>query len=73
MFNRTGSRVMAKNKTAMLAMIEPALAKMLKRKLVTDEMTFRAWLESRILEYVGKIQSPYPQEERSDGKAKEQN
>ena len=49
---------MAKKRTQLLALIDPALVKMLKRKLITDELTYRRWLEIRIAEYVGKNISP---------------
>ena len=47
-----------RKKTQLLALIDPALVKALKRKLITDELSYRAWLESRIREYVGKNTSP---------------
>ena len=49
---------MAKKRTQMLALIDPALAKALKIKLINQELTYRQWLESRICEYVGKNTSP---------------
>ncbi len=49
---------MAKKRTQLLALIDPALAKALKRKLINQELTYRRWLESRISEYLGKNQSP---------------
>lgn len=47
-----------RKRTQLLALIDPALAKALKRKLITDESSYRQWLESRICEYVGKNTSP---------------
>ena len=58
---------MAKKKTAMLAMIEPKLAKALKRKLITEELTYRAWLESRIAEFVGHDPSKSKPRRNEDG------
>ena len=49
---------MAKKKTQLLALIDPVLAKALKSKLITHELTYRRWLEIRICEYVGKSPSP---------------
>lgn len=40
------------DQTQMLALVDLKLSKRLKRRLITEGMSYRAWLEARIREYL---------------------
>ena len=41
-----------RGQTQLLGWIDIKLAKRLKRRLITEDMSYRAWLEARIREYL---------------------
>ena len=41
------------NEAQMLAKVDVDLAKALKKRLIDDDLTFKAWLIARIKEYIG--------------------
>ena len=49
---------MAKKKKQILASVDLDLAKAFQRKLISQELSYREWLESEMRKYLGRKPSP---------------